>query len=384
MKKLFCVVLAMCLAGLVSCTVKQDDTITGDVKKDNEILSLDDQRKENDKNDSNENSIGNEASETQNKTVTPEELVRNLGCEISDGGAYYNDAVSFAEAIKEKDTLTSASYTGGKRENYDFVDGVTITDYTLYPFAFSEEKLAKMNENYIYPGAEDNYLVGFDVEHSTSDEFDDGKTVYYMGFEMNPLSGNLLSVFVPAEDAKDFAFVTYNQEYTELFIKEFASLYFGKLEEGRNYPDSFDFSDSSHLITHLMARSGVYGEPPYTFEEVNGFIAECFDGNDGLSLSQMNTNGWTSAGVVYPNDDPDRIYGCSWGHGGMSVEHKIVETESDGNRQIYTVELYADYAKFAKACTLVYHFDVVENELPLLIMVELRDNTGREIAVLSV
>ncbi len=387
LKKLLCLALAVCLVLLSACTVKKDDGITGDVKDKNDASLVD--TKDDDTPDEKTTDDVDDKSETseddkKDEAISIEQLVAELGCVMSDGGEYKEQAVMLCQAVVDKDAGAFAEFTMGKREYYDFLNKAEISSYTLYPFEYTDEKLSEMNENHLYPVAYDNYLVEFDVGESECEEFKVGKNLYYFGLELNPISGNLISAFVPYDKAEESMTETYDTDFAAYFIDEFSAFYLKKLYDGRNYPDSFDFSESSHLITHLMARSGVYGEPPYTFNEVNEFITETFDGNEGLSLSEISANSWTSAGIVYPSDDPERIYGCSWGHGGTSAEHEVTGIEEDGNRSIYTVQFYADYSKLAKALCVDFYFDKLENGLVKLTMVQIYENTGREIALISI
>lgn len=390
MKKLISIVLVLCfVVSLASCKVKQDEVITGDVKNDGEISSADEKNDDADEEKTNQNDNSAPLPEQSNEQVqvlSIEELAQKLGFVSSDGGMYMQDAERLCRAIVDGDAGVFAEFTMGKREYYDFLGKAEISSYTLYPFEFSEEKLQQMNEAYHYPVAYHYYFAEFDVQSSECEEFKVGKNVYCFGLEMNPVSGNLLAFFVPIEMAEKSIAKTYDTDYVAYFIEEFSALYpiQSVLDDGRNYADSFDFSPHPHLITHLMARSGVYGDPPYTLEEVNEFITECFDGNEGLSLSTLNKQNWTSAGMVYPNDDSGRIYGCSWAHGGTSVVCDIVNVERDGKSASYTLQIYADFSKVAKAYTLVFHFDDVESELPVLTMVERIDNTQRPAALSSI
>lgn len=390
MKKTLCLALALLLLVLCSCSVKRDEGITGDVKDSENAESIDDAVADDGKDN------GEEEKEIADENKEPEldgeifyvaKTLANLGCKESDGGDYYEDAVSLCEAVKNADKETFAQYTLGKGEYYGFLDDVKISSYTIYPFEFTDETLSSMNEKGIYPAAGDNYLVMFDVSESACDEFKEGKNFYWIGLDMeDAIAGNKLYGFMPIEKARERLTVSYNEDYAGHFIDEFSSLYFrnGNISVGRNYPDTFDFSDSSHLITHLMARSPVYGDPPYTLDEVNEFITSSFDGNEGLKMSEMELFSWTSAGKVYESDDPERVYGCSWGHGGTSAEHRIVSVEDDGGRCVYTVEYFADYSNVALAKCADFYFDKLENGLLKLTMVNIYDDTGREIAIVSV
>lgn len=317
--------------------------------------------------------------------LTPSVFIEKIGASLSEGGMYYEDAVRLCEAVVSKDKGAFAEFTFGNDEYYDFLDRANISSYTLYPFEFSQEKIDEYTAANLYLATQDNYIVEFDVTDSNCEEFKVGKCAYYFGLEIDPIAGNMLQVFVPIERAEEKVTVSYDSDYTQMFIKEFTALYLGGLDEGRNYADSFDFSNCSHLITHLMARSPAYGEPPYTLDEVNEFISDSFDGHTGISVSNIDYGAWTSAGKLYGNSgEPDRIFGCSWGHGGTTMVHDIVKTETDGDRKTMTVKTYADYSKVAEAYTLVFYFAGADDDYPCLTMIEKKDDTGRDAVVWSI
>ena len=390
MKKNFLYLLvAICVCVLSSCRVVVDDTVTGDVKEQGEIVSPDilEMPKENET-DTELSGADEEkeiifAEEMAHESV--EKLLKPLDAVMAEGGEYYADAVRLCEAAISKDAETFAEFTGGRAEYYDFLSKAEIASYELIPFEIVPETLESHIYHGNYPVASDNYLVEFDVISSDCEEFAFGECIYYAGFDMNPLSGNLLSVFVPWEEAEKNMLDRSIVPFTEAFAKEFASLYpvQSPLFAGKNYADSFDFTNHHHLVTHLMASDKNLGIPPYTYEEVNEFILTTFDGNDGITLSEINSGGWTSA--WYDSDYEDgRIYGCSYAHGGSSVVCKVVNTEKDGSRERLTLDIYADFSKVAKAYTLVFYFDNKEDERFCLTMVEKLDDTGRQAAVWSV
>lgn len=392
MKKKFLYLLVfVCVLFLSSCRVVVDDYVTGDVKEQGEIQSPDVVESP-----EKEAESGAEVTETVEEkrpdasddvpnNESFESLLKSFSAVVSDGGEYKADAVRFCEAVVSKDAETFAEFTGGKAEYYDFLSTVEIASYNLIPFEVSPVTLEGHIYHGDYPVASDNYLVEFDVISSDCEEFAVGKCTYYAGFEMNPLSGNVLSVFVPAEEADKNMYSWCVVPFTETFAKEFASLYpiQSPLYEGRNYADSFDFSKHSHLITHLMAKDAEYEYPPYTFEEVNSFITERFDGNKGITYDEINSDIWTPS-LYYDNYEDGRIYGCSYAHGGTSVVSGFPKIVVDGSRTTLTLDVYADFSKVAKAYTFVFHFDKTEDGYDCLTMVELRNNTGRETAILSI
>ena len=297
--------------------------------------------------------------------------------------------MAFADAVKNKNVDAVAEFTGGESSYYDFLSHINITDYTLYPFTFSQQVIDEMMANWRYPVASAHYFAEFNVVSSEHEDFPLGKAVFYMGFSDASVMGNKLSLFVPVGDAEKFMFVTSNEnaadDYIEYFVREFVSEYCHKLADGRNYPDSFTFNDSVHFITHLMANCGEYAAfPPYTMEEISDFVTRTFDGNDGVDSTELDYMVWLNDIVLDEIPVDDRMFGCSLSHGLAIAEHKIVDIKTDGNSKIYTVEMYADFSHFAPASTVVFYFDVNEGELPKLTMVDLRDNMAREAAVVAV
>lgn len=398
LKRMLCLMLLLCIVMLCGCTFKGGGNITSDVKDNedavlldeaqnlpqNEVAGKDEQGEDNAENEENAgNGIG---TEEQSQRVDVSEFIAAMGCRMSEGGKYMAEAEKLCRAIVEGDTRTIADFTMGKSEYYDFVKEYGISSFRLYPFEFTEEKLAELNENGFYVLSHDNFLVELEFEKDASKKDFDGESLYCFGLEMDPAAGNLLAYFVPYYEAQSNVIKSIDVSYEEYFIDEFSSLFFrsGNVTDGRNFPEYFDFADSPHFITHIMAKSGVYGEPPYTYDEVNKFIADSFYGNVGLDISEINAPGWTSAGIVYESDDPERIYGCSWAHGGTSAELRIVNVDRGDESSVYTVELYADYSGIALSRRVDFYFDKLENGLSSLTLVNVYDDTGREMALSSV
>ena len=173
------------------------------------------------------------------------------------------------------------------------------------------------------------------------------------------------------------------RDYLKTFVSEFVSLYDG-ITDGRNDPSDFDFMNGRgvHLITHLMARSKVYREyPPYTLEEVNSFIMQSFENNNGIEFDDdRDYDIWING----QNFEDDRMYGCSYGHGGTTAKHRIMSVQNEGNSVTVNVTVYADYSNFAKAKDMVLYFEKLDNGLLKLCGVEQLNNTGRSPAILSV
>ena len=131
-----------------------------------------------------------------------------------------------------------------------------------------------------------------------------------------------------------------------------------------------------------MVNCGKYPlSPPYTLDEINDYISCAFDGATEIAEHIIDYGAW-----LYSSELPvdDRMFGCSAAHGLATAEHKIIDIKSEGNSRIYTVDVYADYSNFAKAHKLIYYFDLYEDSIPKLTMIELRENTYRETAVNSI
>lgn len=383
MKKLLTLMLVIALVCLGACG--KDEVTKKNADKDKQNVQQQPKTEQENTQKTPEAEKEENTQEVPEEVLTPSAFIEKIEAFPSEGGMYYEDAVRFCEAIVSKDKAAFTEFTFGNDEYYDFLDRADISSYTLYPFEFSQQKIDEYTAANLYLATQDNYIVEFDVTDSGCDEFKAGKCAYYFGLEMDPVAGNMLQVFVPIEKAEEKVTVSYDMSYTQMFIKEFTALYLGGLEDGRNYADSFDFSDCTHLITHLMARSPVYGDPPYTLDEVNEFISDSFEGHAGISISNINYSAWTTAGTLYGNSgDPDRIFGCSWGHGGTTVVHDIVKIETDGDRKTITVKTYADFSKVAEAYTLVFHFDGADDDYPCLTMIEKKDDTGRHAAMWSI
>lgn len=390
MKKRFALlVLVLCMIFVTSCVYIPEKTLTGDVK-DTENSAVNSDAPADVKTDADisaqapnpEDVPEKEQNVSQNGTLA-RKAIADMGAVESDGTEFDADAQRFLEALKNKDMGTVAGFTGGEAEYYSFLDDIEIAGYEIYPFGFSDEYLTRLGDEGKYYVITANYLVELDVKESSYDGFEKGKNLYYLGFEFDAGSGINLAAFVPAQKAPDCMFYEFTNDYTEYFIGEFSAQYLSRLTDGKNFPDSFDFSRDSHLITHLMARSGRYDDyPPYSLRQINDFISESFDGNDGMFPYEIDNDMWLYR-MDSDKNDPDKIYGCSYGHGGDSVEHDIVSVESYGEEKIYTVVIYADYSRFARAMTLIYHFDAERGDIPELEMIELRDNTGNAPARLS-
>lgn len=385
-KKLFALTLVLCSVILSSC---QNEKGKLPEEKDDVATAK--------KTDVVEQSGGEEKSDKENvnNETTPKMLIESFGAIPTESGRFNSDAVAFCEAIVSANCDIIAQYTGGNCEYYDFIGNITFDGYSIQPFEYTAEKTESMIQNGKYPRADDFYLVSFDVSKSDNDSFPVGKPLYLLGFTEEAFTGFGVKVFSLVEDGKDDVafdntnYVDETQSYIMNLINEFYPLYvsFGtdSLYDGKNYPETFDFSNQFHLITHIMAKSEKFGNPPYSLSQINDFISNAFNGNSGLDpvADEEALEDW-----LYPFsdelEDKDRIYGCSFAHGGKSAESRLISVESYETSAVYTVVLYADFAHFAEAKTLKYYFDLSDDKIPCLTMIYQTDNTGRTVATISV
>lgn len=399
-KKFAALIFALVLL-LTACTKVPEKTVTGDVKEKTsmpEVVSED--VVSDDKEDipnvlvpEAKNPVEEQEYQEDPKLVTPDHLILEIGGIITDGGEYRDEAWDFAEALKTANKMIVAEFTGGFPEYYSFLESIRIDEYEIVPFRISDEKISEvLSDTNIYFNEYDLYLANFKVSVGDGEYFSHGDNTYLLAFGQEPMAGGILAEFVPFERALDCLFVNWQKdsEYENFFIKEFLSLYRGELYEGKNYPEAFDFKNCVHLVTHLMARSGIYREyPPYSMEEINDFLTSSFDGNAGLSLiDERDFENWM-AGAVYSVTDEDReserLYGCSLAHGGTTAEHTIDKVEYDGDnvKSVY-ISLYADYSHFIKAKNVILTVENLENGLVKLNLLMIRNDTGMGVAYVSV
>lgn len=397
MKKFLFLLLAICTLLMASCKVADDKVITGDVKDNDDAVELDSTQNENDETDKTDDE---KTDEIQDKTETGadpsantiEEVMAKLCLIPGEGGEFEADANSFADAVATANKEKIAEYTQGKAEYYSFLDDVVINGYDIYPVYVPDEIVAEKDREGKYFTGSDMYLVDLDVKTGDGEYFKEGHNLYYIALGFDAAAGGLVRAFVPAESAEEhiYYYSVHSADKTQAIIKEFLSLYpneiYGtELYEGKNYPEDFDFSPHVHLVTHLMARNGAYGaEPPYTLDEINEFLSALFYGNEGITPDGENWTLGIRYGVTEEDEAEGRIYGCSWGHGGTTVEHSVLDVKDDGDRKVYTVQLYADYSHFAKSKLIEITFENAENDIPNMVLVYVREDTGNNSAVVSV
>lgn len=396
MKRFLILLLAVCVLTFVSCKVADDKTITGDVKDSADAAELDGTQNENAEADkivepevSDDAPEENESEQIINPAVLAAEA---LGVVFGEGGEFEDYAYSFADAVATANKEKIAEYTQGKAEYYSFLDGVVINGYDIYPVYVPDEIVAEKDREGKYFTGSDMYLIDLDVKTGDGEYFKEGRNIYYLGLGFDAVAGGSVNAFVPADRAEEHMYYdpVNIADKTQTIIKEFLSLYPNEfhgteLYEGKNYPEDFDFSHHVHLVTHLMARNGAYGaEPPYTLDEINAFLSALFNGNEGIVPEGDNWTVGIRYGVTEEDEAEGRIYGCSWGHGGTTVEHSVLDVQDDGERRVYTVQLYADYSHFAKSKLIEITFENAENDIPNMILVNVIEDTGAASAVVSV
>lgn len=125
-----------------------------------------------------------------------------------------------------------------------------------------------------------------------------------------------------------------------------------------------------------MDRSGRY-ESPHSFNDINQFIKESFNGHKGLTpFTQEEHERWLSYEHYGKEFDyTSEIYGCG-GHGGSWVVMDMIEKKNEDVLFSVTYQAYADYAKFIKANKYTVVFDT--SDVPRLLYIEVSDNTGRK------
>ena len=392
MKKTLCFMLAFCMLVLCNCgTAETPDTVKkSDVAETTQETpdTVTDEKPENERPAENTE----QAPAQTEKQVSLESVMREVGAVEGEGASYFADAEIFSKCLQNRKNDTIANYTGGSEEYYGFLNDVEIASFSILPIEFPQELIQQKAQNGLYLMGEDFYLVEYDVAKADGQYFKEGKNIYLMIFGSDPVAEGSLRAFVPYEKAQENIFYDVNNysEYDSYFVKEFASLYGNYLSDGKNYPASFDFNNQVHLITHLMARCGRYNEnPPFTLDEIEEFITESFDGNKGLTFNEYRDYERWSAGHHFAEEDilkkGARCFGCSYAHGGTTVQHSIVSSEWEGKyTKTVTARLYADYSNFAIAKELVFTFEITQDSLPKLVLVMQNGNTGFEPAVISI
>ena len=334
-----------------------------------------------------------EVAQPKQETKSAMDYINEYGGTLTETLLYKQDAERFLSALETGDTEIVAEYTGANAGDCEFLKSVKIKGHELLGVSFDDERIAQMEEDGRTFNDLEWYAVNLLCEKDGGNEYFDGETcVYFLGMGQDPLAGGLVSEFVKAEDAFDIIFADYvlESDYMHRFITEFLTELADDLEEGRYYPDTFDFTPHVHLVTHLMAKSGKFrDEPPYTLDEISEFISQSFEGNGGIDISDpRDEEKWLVGNRAWLTDEDKnegRLYGCAYAHGGSLAEITFDKTDSDGSGIVEVdVTLYADYAHFLKSKQIKLTLECKQNELPKLLLVNVQHSTGRETAVVSV
>ena len=107
-----------------------------------------------------------------------------------------------------------------------------------------------------------------------------GNGIYLVKIEPENGIGAPITLFCGKDAVSYDDFFTPQQpDNYEKFIDEFSASYCkDQLTVGKNDPSALDLSNDVHFITHIMA-SFTNEYPPYSFDEVNGFISKVFSGD---------------------------------------------------------------------------------------------------------
>ena len=202
---IFALILVLC--GLMLCSCKyipseNDNSSAGENINNSSDISENNSVGENSEND--ENNIVDVPDEGQSETkemITVEDFAKTFFAEMSqDGGEYFEDAKVFCEALVNKDYETIAYYTGGKSEYYTFLDDCVIEECVLTPVSIPAEKQQEiMEKENVYLSASDLYFLTLSVIEAGETGFVAGDNIYFLGFDINPVSGHVLSFIVAAK-----------------------------------------------------------------------------------------------------------------------------------------------------------------------------------------
>ncbi len=386
MKKIFSICLVLLVFLFISSCVKTNNFITGEVLSDIDKIGNTQHKSENEQNYGSDESVKEQETGTQpenqnNSFNEPLDFVRFFGGHVLEEAPSTKDyAVQFVEAIISNDTVVLAELLDGDAENYSELSA-EISDYSIVPLGFTDEQLQAFSSAGT-PVIYDQYIVKLVVESFDKSSINfhlfgdgNGKEKFYLlsAATDQGVSSAVIYGFVPLNSPEklDKSLVLCPIEKTKLerFIHEFVSLCPDLLENGKNYASDFDFSDKKHFITHI------YGEyPPLSENQINTFIKKTFLGNRGVDTSKL-IEVWiwslleiSDYSALY--DDKDiKAYGCSYAHGGTTIEHAIISSGGEKDSFWVQVQTFADWAHIIPCSNYVFYFEGTEEE-PTLIMVD--------------
>lgn len=378
MKNIFLISLMILCVLFASCT-KKGEEITGDKLEDIENITQKDK----------EDTTNLPLQSDENDDILPKTDALSEIQKISGTLRFVeseNDEIvnNFVLALKNKDTKALSEFCGGESEYFDFINDANILEYVILPFEIAEKDRDQNKGDYISYAS--HYAVNLKYESKTDNLlFDKGageKLFYLQAGLYNPICA-----FVPFEEVLDSIYVKQENDETLIFCDMFlSSITCAKLENGKNDACGFDLTNDVHFVTHLMA-SLTQELPPYSFNQVNTFLAETFDGNKGISV--QNIPDWASTRAyeldidfsdesVYSNFDK-KMLGCSYAHGGNVVMYRVISDQTNSDDREITILCYSDFAKITKSKKLTFYFDE-SGEYPKLLGVEQKSFNDNKIA----
>lgn len=333
-----------------------------------------------------ENTPPSTAVSTPKKEIQPlvfdeNEFLEGLGCQKTSGSFWTPYVSQICKAIIDGNENEFSELIGATAADYDFFDSIKTDHYSMYCFYPTQEATALAESNARHVSGDEFYLVKFNVIETTLEEIPLGENAVIM----LPCDEAIAKcLFSSIDEAYDFVFAPDStaaaHDYDFYFIDEFLALYANELHDGLNSASNLDFSQSVHLITHLMAHSGHYRSyPPYSANEINEFLGIAFSGNKGINFSNKhNEEIWLDFSAK--EKDTEYKYGCALAHGGSELEYEMLgKTVKDG---ITTLEIqtFSDRARINKAYKILLSVKFEKDKLPILISAEVIENTGRKAA----
>ncbi len=400
-KTLFTVViLSVCILTLSSCIARIDKEITGDIITDIEKIDVIEKAPDEDiHTPTNDKQDEEEIEPVKENEVDALGFIQSLGASVRNEENDADEiALSFLQALRDKDTTMLSKLVYATAGAMDFVKYMTVSEYVLVPFEFSQEIIDERTKDgsFYYDSECFHYAVTLNVSAIPEDvfiPFENGENLWYL--QVNPYSfiGNPVMAFVKRDRAENSIFYRAQTDAVQQIIEEISvSSIFSQLEEGKNNACDFDFKSDRclHPVTHMMAYiTGEY--PPYSLNEINDFLAKAFDYNKGIDAScivswsgtyEMSENIDYSDTSVFTDFDK-KILGCAYAHGGTSLESRVLKDEKNGTERTVTVEYYSDFANFSVARRCIFYFDE-SGEYPCLLGIELVYDSGNESAIFSI
>ena len=334
--------------------------------------------------------IQNDVAENITEAEIPlDEFLKNFSAVKNEEKAVDSIATGFVEALKNTDINAVSAYVGGKAEYYSFLENAGISNVEIISVDVEQKKDAPFSGWYDHCN---KYLC---IIHSngTTAAFPNAESRYFLATYEYSATGNKVIFFVPFEKVVSLHNgINLPQNYRTV-IDSFLDHYAGTLVLGKNDADTFDFHNVQgfHFIPHLMQYFEKTEEMPhpYSMTQINEFISNAFDGNEGIELrTWQDFDLWvsdknTDEDAVYGEDD--EIYGCFYGHGANSVFSEIESFEITDDGVTVQVNTYADLAYFTKAKSMVFYFDVynANDTVPKLFGIDVKSDEGLEEASVS-